>query len=152
MTEPLRPALGTAEAPPAPPLEPHSLHRLLQRRPGCAAAVLAAMRPRQRRAQLAAQAHFAAVAVESLQVEWAELPAHLPSNDLQHTPPPAPIEPLLLALAEPHEARQRVDALCPAQRAAQAIAQAAWLHSYGYPVSAGELLAAWERDLSTSSA
>lgn len=149
MTLPLRPALGRAETPPAPPLEPRSLYRLLRRRPHCAAAVLAAMRPRQRRVQLLAQARLAAVPVERLQAEWSQLLANL-APDTERAAPAPPIEPQRLALAEADEARQLLAALSPTQRAAQAIAQVAWLRSYGYPVTTDELLAAWERDLSTS--
>lgn len=58
----------------------------------------------------------------------------------------APIEPETLARAEPSEARRLIAALSPAQRCAQAVAQAAWLNSFGYPVTFTEILTVWEAD------
>jgi hypothetical protein len=121
-----RPSLAT----PAAPFLPHTLDGLLRRQPERAAAVLAALRPALRRAQLAVQAELA----EPLRRYLDDRDAPLPS---------APIAPETLALLEPDAAQAAVAALSPTQRIRQAVAQAHWLADFGYPVAFEDLLAAW---------
>ncbi len=47
-------------------------------------------------------------------------------------------------MADEADAHALIAALSPAQRARQAEAQATWLSSFGYPVSAAQILAGWE--------
>jgi hypothetical protein len=115
---------------------------LLQHRPERAAAILAAMRPPQRRAQLVARAEIAEAPPALVEAPWAELLRR--PDDRDDPPLAAPIEPETLALMEPDEAQAAVAALSPAQRARQAVAQAAWLAAFGYPVGHAEILASWE--------
>ena len=58
----------------------------------------------------------------------------------------AALEPEALALMEPSEASATLAALSPTQQVQQAIAQAAWLASFGYPVGFEEILAMWEAE------
>jgi hypothetical protein len=129
-----RPGLATPKASPAAPFQPHTLDTLVRRRPERAAAVLAALRPTLRRAQLAAQA------------ELAEPLRRRCPDDCDDPLPNAPIEPETLALLEPDAAQAAVAALSPTQRVRQAVAQAHWLADFGYPVAFEELLAAWASD------
>ena len=137
------PAPGAASGPPAPPLDPRAMDALLQHHPARAAAVLASLRPPQRYAQLLAHAAIVNAPPARMQVEWADL-LRLARPTSDDDPLPASvIEPERLALMTPDEARDAVAALSPAQRVAQAVAQAAWLGGFGYPVAVEELLALW---------
>jgi hypothetical protein len=59
-------------------------------------------------------------------------------------PSDPPITPETLALMPTDEAHAAVAALAPTQRVIQAIAQAAWLADFGYPVDHAEILASWQ--------
>lgn len=144
--------LGGAEVQPAPPLDPHAMDALLRHRPGRAAAVLLSMRPTARHAQLHAHAALADAPPARIQREWGELLRLARPAPPDDPPPAAPIEPETLALAEPDEARRLIAALSPTQRVRQAVAQAAWLNGYGYPVDYEELLTAWEADAGRAAA
>lgn len=144
--------LGHTEGPIAPPLDPRALDALLRHRPDRAAAVLLSMRPAARHAQLVAHAALAEALPTRIQREWAELLRLARPTTPDDPPPTAPIEPEALAIAEPDEARRLIAALSPAQRVRQAVAQAAWLNGYGYPVAFEELLAAWEADAERAAA
>ena len=150
MARPFAHVPGPIDTLPTPPLDPRSLNALLRHRPERALAVIAAMSPAQRHAQLVAQLIHATLPPERLKAAYTEL-GYDPCPDSLATPlPAAPIEPLTLGRAEPDEARQMVAALSPSQRVAQAVAQAAWLTRYGYPVTAEEILAVFEGDLGDS--
>lgn len=140
------PAGNPAGGPPAPPLDPRAMDALLRHHPSRAARLLASMRPPQRHAQLLAHAEITDAPLPRIQAEWQELLCLVRPADPDEPLPAAPIEPERLALLEPQEARAAIAALTPAQRVAQAVAQAAWLSAYGYPVDFTELLAAWEAD------
>jgi len=124
---------------------------LLAREPAHAAAILAAMRPALRSQQAQAHAALAGVDLARITQEWRDLIAHvgpliaLPDHqDGADTPCASVYDPELLACADPAEVRRWVMDLTPAQRVQQAVAQAAWLNSFGYPVSFTEILAGWE--------
>ena len=68
---------------------------------------------------------------------------HIPDDDA----PAAVIEPATLARLEPIESRRALAALTPTQQVAQAVAQAAWLASFGYNVNHEEILALWASTL-----
>jgi hypothetical protein len=135
-----------AGGPPAPPLDPRAMDVLLRHHPARAAAVLLSMRPATRHARLLAHAEISDAPPLRIQVEWQELLCCARPVDLDELPPAAPIEPERLALMEPKEARAAIAVLTPMQRVQQAIAQAAWLASFGYPVGFEELLAVWEAE------
>ena len=140
------PAPGTASGPPAPPLDPRTMDSLLRHLPGRAAAVLTTMPPAHRHAQLVAHATLADAVVTQIRAEWTEL-LRLARPTPDDDPLPASvIEPETLALMVPDDARAAVAALSPTQRVQQAVAQAAWLATFGYDVDHAELLAAWEAD------
>jgi hypothetical protein len=102
------------------------------------------MGPAARHAQLLAHATLADAPAARIQAEWQKL-LHLARPVPPDDPPlAAPIEPEALALMESNEAKHLITTLTPTQRMAQAVAQAAWLASFGYPVGFEELLAAWE--------
>ena len=129
---------------PAPPLDPHAMDTLLRHLPGRAAAVLVAMPPAHRHAQLVAHATLAEAVVTQIRAEWTEL-LRLARPTPDDDPLPASvIEPERLALMVPDDARDAVAALSPTQRVQQAVAQAGWLADFGYDVDHAELLAAWE--------
>lgn len=140
-----RPSLGTPEAPPAAPFQPHTLDGLLQRRPARAAAILAAMRPALRPAQCRAHAALADAPAPRIAQEWADLVARAglstaPADD-EATPCASVYEPEHLALRDPADAQRLIAALSPTQRVTQAAAQAAWLAGFGYPVTLDDVLA-----------
>lgn len=130
-----------------PPLDPQPFHQLLRDNPARAAASLAALRPAQ--LALQAQAHAALVGADpvSVSAEWGRLisryrpPPPVVGGEVEHG---TVYEPEPLALADPAEATLLIAALTPAQRVQQAVAQAAWLNSFGYPITAHEILAMWE--------
>ena len=127
--------VGGLSAPP--PFEPTAFHHLIDRNPARAAALLAAMRPPQRYAQLVAHAaHADAMPIAA----WAALLCRAGDDD---SSPAAVIEPATLALMEPDDAAAALADLTPTQRVAQAVAQAAWLADFGYAVTHTEILASW---------
>jgi hypothetical protein len=141
------PAPGNpAGGPPAPPLDPRALDTLLRHHPARAARVLASMRPAARHAQLLAHAALTDAPPTRIQAEWADLLRLAHPGEPDDPPPAAPIEPERLALIELEEARAAIAALTPPQRVTQAVAQAAWLASFGYPVGFEEILAVWEAE------
>ena len=144
------PAPGDTSGPVSPPLDPHALNALLARDPARAAAILAAMRPALRAQQAQAHADLAGVDSARIAQEWRDLIARC--GPITPTVPPdgadAPCasvyEPELLACADPAEVRRWVLDLAPAQQVQQAVAQAAWLNGFGYPVTFNDVLAGWE--------
>jgi hypothetical protein len=140
------PAGNPAGGPPAPPLDPRAMDALLRHHPARAARILASMRPPQRHAQLLAHAEISDAPATRIQAECADLLCRARPSAPDDPPPAAPIEPEVLALMEPDEAKRLIANLTPTQRVLQAIAQAAWLASFGYPVGFEELLAVWEAE------
>jgi hypothetical protein len=105
------------------------------------------MRPAQRDAQCRAHAARADAPAPRIAQEWAELVAHAglspaPLDD-EAAPCASVYDPEHLALRDPAEAQRLIAALTPTQRISQATAQAAWLASFGYPVTLDEVLAGW---------
>lgn len=145
------PAPGDTSGPVSPPLDPHALNVLLARDPARAAAILTAMRPALRAQQAQAHADLASVDATRITQEWRDLiacvnpliapPEHPDGAD---APCASVYEPELLACADPAVVRRWVLDLAPAQRVQQAVAQAAWLGSFGYPVTFNDVLAGWE--------
>lgn len=144
------PAPGVPSGPASPPLDPHALNALLARDPERAAAILAAMRPALRSQQAQAHADLAGVDPTRITQEWHDLIARCGPSvpvappDGADAPCASVYEPELLACADPAEVRRWVMDLAPAQRVQQAVAQAAWLNSFGYPVTFNDVLAGWE--------
>ncbi|NTU79539.1 MAG: hypothetical protein HGA45_09070 [Chloroflexales bacterium] len=148
------PAPGnSASGPPAPPLCPHSLIALLERDPARGAAVLAAMRPRQRAAQATAHGALLGVGADRVEREWRVLiarvaprPASTAPGEGVATPCASVYEPEALAdliVEEPALAHTLLRQLSALQRVAQATAYAAWLDGHGMPMSLDDVLASW---------
>lgn len=145
-------APGVASGPASPPLDPHAFNALLARDPARAAAILAAMRPLLRAQQAQAHADLTGVDTARIAQEWHDLiarcgPAIAPTApaDGADAACASVYDPELLACVEPAEVRRWVMDLTPAQRVQQAVAQAAWLNSFGYPVTFNDVLADWEQ-------
>lgn len=126
-----------------PPLDTALLDLLLARHPAVAARVLIAMPHRRRWAQLCAYATLLDVPTTRLQREWADLFTCAAQPDAVPRVC-APLDPVDCALLDPVDLAAALRAMTPAQRMAQAVAQAAWLSSFGFPVNAHEILAGWE--------
>lgn len=145
-------ALGNpAEAQPAPSLDPSALVTLLDRYPVQAAALLGAMRPKNRLAQAEAHAVHTGALLGQVLTDWAVLLASSPLCDVEpeadadSTVSASVYDPLLLASLHPDEARELVAALSEQQRNAQAVAQSAWMYDLGYDVSPDDYLTAWAK-------
>lgn len=126
-----------------PPLDATLLDRLLAQNPAVAARVLIAMPHRRRWAQLCAYATLLDVPTTRLQREWADLF----TQATPHTEQPllcAPLDPVDCALLDPADLAAALRTMTPTQRMAQSVAQAAWLSSFGYPVTANDVLRGWQ--------
>ena len=151
---PLSPhAPSSAGWPSASPLDPLALTTLLDRDPACAAAILAAMRPALRAAQVQAHAAREGVPVAQITQAWQALIARfgpLPQPTWQHQADAAcasvydPASLADLLVEQPQQAQVLLDQLSPRQRVAQAVAYAAWLTMHGMPVDLATVLASWE--------
>ncbi len=149
---PRSPAPGTrAGGSSAPPLDPSSLAALLDRDPARAAAILAAMRPAQRRAQVQANARAAGVPAAQIDQAWRDLIARVslaPSpQDAAPAPCAAVYDPDWLAArlaADPARARALLARLTSAQMTRMAVAYAAWLEGHGVVVTVPAVLHTWD--------
>jgi hypothetical protein len=109
------------------------------------------MRPALRSQQAQAHADLAGVEPTRITQEWLDLIAHVgpliappDHQDGADAPCASVYDPELLACADPADVRRWVLDLAPAQRVQQAVAHAAWLNSFGYPVTFNDVLAGWE--------
>jgi len=142
--------IPTLLGPPVPPFAPASFAMLLLEQPARAAAVLAAMRPQQRAAQVRAHAGFTRFMPHVVEAAWNALIAR------HGLPRPAPLtdEPCIASLYDPelladaiHDNPTRAVSLLAqlsdTQRVAQATAHAAWLNTFDYPVTTDEVFEWW---------
>jgi hypothetical protein len=148
-------SLGPAEVQPAPPppLDPSALNALIEHAPAHAAAILDAMRPRQRDAQAKAHATLAGLPGATIAQQWdALIVTHSPlppdpvpfHTDAPGDPGISVFEPEVIGIADPAEARKLIATLTESQKLNQAIAQAAWMSQFGYDVTWMDYMVAWE--------
>ncbi|NTU81618.1 MAG: hypothetical protein HGA45_19925 [Chloroflexales bacterium] len=158
------PALSApADGQDPPPLDPRLVDRLLTDHPDRAAALISALRLEHRVAQGVAHGALYGLDPEVVGWDWRALMSRyvpaLPYGPVGRAETGAlasvydPVALADLLSLSPAVARTLIAALSPAQRTAQAEAQADWLvDDHGLPAEAEEILAGWERDLAARAA
>lgn len=152
MSAPPPSAPGNTAGGPASPIPPYLVRILIRVSPDAAASALAALRP-SIRARLAEQvAAFEGSTPEAVTEAWGRLiatvrttpPLSLRACDESICASVYEAQALLdLEIDRPHHAAMLIGMLTAPQRVAQATACAAWLSSWGFPVTMDDVLAGW---------